>query len=292
MNKLKSHFKFSKQEQSGIFFLLLIIAVLQVVIFVLGNTSGKSLNENFKVDLNTQTKIDSLKKKELEKDSIRLFPFNPNYITDYKGYVLGMTMEEIDKLHSYRRQNKFVNSAKEFQEVTQISDSLLQLISPYFKFPEWTKKKKPSKLYKGIDNVNSIRESNEIMDLNKATAQELKTINGIGDKLSARIIKFRDRLGGFLIDDQLNDVYGLEVEVVQRTLLKFKVLKKPIVQKININEASSEEIAKLVYIQKHVAEAIVDYRNINGAVGSFDELAIIKDFPKDKIERLALYLQL
>jgi hypothetical protein len=48
-----------------------------------------------------------------------------------------MSVQEID-LMEYRKGNKYVNSPKEFQAVTQVSDSLLN-VSPYFKFPDWEK---------------------------------------------------------------------------------------------------------------------------------------------------------
>jgi hypothetical protein len=48
----------------------------------------------------------------------------------------------LDKLFAFRKQNKYVNSAKEFQEVTGVSDSLLKIMSVNFKFPDWVNKKK------------------------------------------------------------------------------------------------------------------------------------------------------
>ena len=54
-----------------------------------------------------------------------------------------MSNEEIDRLLDYRKQNQWINSAKQFQEVTQVSDSLLNKISPYFKFPDWVTNPKP-----------------------------------------------------------------------------------------------------------------------------------------------------
>ena len=56
-----------------------------------------------------------------------------------------MKIKEIDRLLAHRNKRLFVNSAKEFQEVTKISDSLFQAISPYFKFPEWVQKKNREK---------------------------------------------------------------------------------------------------------------------------------------------------
>lgn len=295
MNKFKSHFSFSKQERSGIFFLLLIIVVLQVVFFVMKYTSSKP-DGNLLIDEETQSKIDALKERSQEKDSIQIFPFNPNFISDHKGYTLGMSMKEIDRLHALRAQNKFVNNADEFQRVTQVSDSLLKVISPYFKFPEWTKNKSTGQNKTSISTTRKdLKNKGEILqiyDLNSATAEDLKSVNGIGDKLSNRIVKFRDRLGGFLLNDQLHDVYGLEPDVVDRTLEKFQVLSKPTINKININIATVDEIAQLIYIRYNVAAGIVEYREINGSISSFKELKKIEDFPVDKIQRIELYLSL
>lgn len=278
---MKSHFSFSKQEKSGIFFLLLIIVVLQVVFYLVKNASH-TLEPSLTIDRETQEKLDSLKLVGSQKDSTRLFPFNPNYISDHKGYTLGMTPEEIDRLHAYRKKNSYVNSVEEFQKITGVPDSLLKRIAPYFKFPEWVNKNNPHRIVGEIG----------VKDLNSVTASELKSIYGIGDKLSQRIIKFRNRLGGFLVNEQLYDVYGLEPEVVERTLVRFQVQKKPDIEKININTASAKKLSKLVYIQNNVANSIIDYRNAKGSIDSFDELLNIENFPIEKIDRIKLYLAL
>ncbi|MGB7396003.1 MAG: helix-hairpin-helix domain-containing protein [Pricia sp.] len=317
MKNVKSHFRFNKQERSGIFFLLLIIVSLQVGYFFFNNLMGKASDETLVVDSDGQAQIDALKEAALKKDSVRIFPFNPNFITDYKGYVLGMSKEEIDRLHAFRKQERFANTAEEFQQVTQISDSLLDAISPNFKFPEWTQKKRKRSPQSGVgytrNSVSPMSDNGQgrapdfaqgkaggvrnespskISDLNTATAEELRSVYGIGAKLSARIVKFRDRLGGFLVDDQLYDVYGLEPEVVERALKKFRVISRPNIQKININKATAQELSELVYIQKPVAERILNYRNDNGSITSLEELRNIEDFPSERIPRIALYLSL
>jgi len=246
---------------------------------------------SFSQDFETQAQIDILKKNAFEKDSVKFYPFNPNFITDYKGYALGMSVQEIDRLHAFRSENKFANSPEEFQSVTKISDSLLKAIAPYFKFPEWTKKSKQYSA-KSVQYSKLVKSTIEFKDINLATAKDLKSIYGIGEKLSNRIIKFRDRLGGFLVEEQLYDVYGLEAEVVQRALKKYKVLNPPQIKKININTASVETLTKLIYLQKNVAINIVSYRNSEGSIKSFEELAAIENFPSEKIDRIALYLSL
>ncbi|MDO6519307.1 ComEA family DNA-binding protein [Zobellia uliginosa] len=294
MENFKSHFRFNKQERSGIFYLLFIIIALQIGFFVLRSVTAESGDSSFWLDSRLQSEIDSLKARSQQKDSVKIYPFNPNYITDYKGYTLGMSIDEIDRLHRFRKAGNFVNSVEGFQEVTGVSDSLLGAISPYFKFPDWVQKKERTQ--RGVA-ASDIPERNygvnlAVRDLNEVTAQELQEIDGIGETLSARIVKFRNRLGGFLVNEQLYDVYGLKPEVVERTLGRFQVLKKPVVEKININTASAKSLSKLVYIQKGVAESIVNYRNDNGNLVSFDELSKIENFPIEKIDRIKLYLAL
>lgn len=281
-----SHFRFNKQERSGIFFLLLIIFIFQGIYFYV---KAKPFGGNPQVKVNTdaQTHLDSLKGLA-QMDAEKIFPFNPNYITDHKGYALGMSLEELDRLFDHRDENKFINSAEEFQKVTQISDSLLNKIAPYFKFPAWVKTE-PVVQKKSHQNNNEVV---KIWDLNRATAEELMRINGIGPTLSKRIIKFRDRLGGFVVNEQLYDVYGLEPEVVQRTLQRFQVLQQPTIKKININKATAEELSQLVYITQDMAREIVSHRKRNGLFSSLNELSGVESFPADAIERIKLYLTL
>ena len=172
MKKFKSHFKFNKQERSGIFFLLLIIVVLQITYFLFTSlTSGNVSLQNFHENQGLQSQIEVLKQSAFKKDTFKIYSsvsplpdkwdFNPNFITDYKGYTLGMSLEEINRLHDYRATNAYVNSNQEFQEITLISDTLLQLISPYFKYPEWVKNKR-SNFSSGTDAKSRYLSKTEI----------------------------------------------------------------------------------------------------------------------------------
>ncbi len=238
-----------------------------------------------------QAMINVLKENSLRKDTVKVFPFNPNFITDYKGYTLGMSVEEIDRLHAFRATAKYINTPEDFQKVTQVSDSLLMTFAPFFKFPEWTKKSEQYSV-RSERKPKSNDKAFEIKDLNVATAEDLKAINGIGEKLSARIVKFRDRLGGFLVDEQLYDVYGLEPNIAKQALTRFKVFNKPVIQKININTSSAHEISSLVYIKYAIALEIVSFREANGNFSNLNELENILDLPSEKIDRIALYLSL
>ena len=113
-----------------------------------------------------------------------------------------------------------MNSAKEFQKVTGVSDSLLTVIQPLFKFPEWTKNSQKTA-------VKPKAKPNAVKDLNTVTETQLQKIRGIGKVLAKRIVKYRTSLGGFRHNHQLYKVYYLDTIVANRVLEKYQVLNSP-----------------------------------------------------------------
>ena len=287
MSGFKSHFVFNRSQRNGIFLLLLLIIALQVGYFFIDFSSEATVSLEQKERIAAfQKQIDSLKKQNSLKDSTKVFPFNPNYITDYKGYTLGMSVEQIDRLHAYRATDQWVNTAEEFQRVTGVSDSMLKKMAPLFTFPEWAK---GSRERKATTRKNSL--SSEKLDINRATPEELQKINGVGAVLSQRIVNYRESIGGFNHEIQLNDVYGLSPEVVERISSRFTVV-EPVVKKQDVNSISVISLSELPYFNYELARKVVSYRDRNGKIRSFEDLADIKGFPRDKIARIKLYLSI
>ncbi|MBT8280122.1 MAG: helix-hairpin-helix domain-containing protein [Muriicola sp.] len=280
---MRSHFRYTKQEKRGILFLLLLITSLQSGFYFYDLRSVDEGDPLFSVDSLAQAFIDSVRASPRTPDKTILRPFNPNYISDYKGYVLDISPEELDRLYAFREKGQYIRSASHFQSVTQISDSLLNRISPYFKFPKWTTR--------GYSNSRDLK-AVVPKDLNSASAEELQQIPGIGPVLSARIVKFRDRLGGFLVSEQLLDVYGLDREVAERAMLTFRVVKAPEVRKIHLNTAEVDELVSLIYLNRKLARRIVAYREEHGRYDSIEQLTKIEEFPRERIHRIKLYLAL
>lgn len=290
---MKSHLKFSKSQRNGIFLLILIIIVLQCVYFYV-NFSSEDIRVNQSEYLEFQKEIDSLKSVEVEARKPKTYPFNPNYITDYKGASLGMSNEEIDRLLAFRKQDKWINSAKQFQEVTKISDSLLKVMAPFFKFPDWvqeTAQNLGSKPHYAFNK--SPKTFQQKQDLNTATAAQLQKVNGIGEVLSERIIKFRNKFaGGFIDAIQLQDIYGLTPEVLERINDDFAVKTPRIITKIILNKATIDALVTIQHIDYNLAFHILEQRQLREGFKSLDELKKVKDFPVNKFEIIELYLQL
>lgn len=289
MKNKTQFFNFNKNQRKGLLAFFVLILLFQGVYFFI------SFKDNFIEEtpeksewLSNQVWIDSLK--AIEKPSYQMYPFNPNFITDFKGYQLGMSVEEIDRLHEFRKENKYVNSAKEFQQVTKVSDSLLEVISPYFKFPEWvTNPRKPS--YQKFEKTEKPQKEIIIKDLNITTQEDLMEVRGIGPAFSERILKYKSLLGAFVSTEQLSEVWGLSEEVIEELNKHFIISDISEVNKIKINELSIKELGQFPYFKYPISKNIVTYRSMNGEIRNSDDLAKIPDFPVEKIEIIVLYLE-
>lgn len=292
MKIFKSHFWYTKNQRNGILLLLIIIIFLQLILHFKNFDSQQMVDLSLPKITSYNKQLDSLKKKSSKKKKFKIYPFNPNYISDYKGYQLGMNVDEIDRLLAHREQRLYVNSAKEFQTITKISDSLLQKISPFFKFPEWVQKKNNNKNNQQRYIPNSRINVSEIttVDINKATLKDFTAIEGVDEYLSERIIKYRSKLQGFSFKEQLFEVWGLDELMANKILSTFSIKNKPIIKKVNINTASFKEVLSNPYIDYELCIQIFDYKDEVAELQSISEIKNIEGFPIKKYNRIVLYL--
>jgi DNA uptake protein ComE-like DNA-binding protein len=290
LDKIKSFFVFNSSQRNGILFLLLLVSGFAVISNYIDFTTENLLDTNSKEVLALQKELDSIKTLLMESNQPKIYPFNPNFITDFKGYKLGMSSEEIDRLLDYRKQNKWINSKEDFQKVTKVSDSFLDQISSYFKFPDWISNPKP----KYSDWRKGFKEKtfDQKIDLNIATQLQLEKINGIGKSFSKRIVDYRSKLIGFSDDMQLYEIYGLDYQVVNRVLNEFTVKTPKEIIKMNLNKISASDIATIPGISFELAKRIWEFRILNERIVDFMELKKIEGLTERKLQGIQLYLKL
>jgi len=287
MNFLKSHFRYTKNQRNGIFTLLLIIATLQFTYLFYEFESADRTYLTKDESLLFQKEMDSLTRIKNQKKTMTLYPFNPNYISDYKGYQLGMSLEAIDRLHTFRAEGNFINSAKEFQELTKISDSLLNSMKSLFKFPDFSR---PEIRNKTTWHEEEIRPPKIKGDINLADASDFKKLPGIGQRLAQRIVNYRNKLQGYSVAGQLEEVWNLDTFRVKLVLEHFTIYKEPQIKKIDVNKATFKELLDVVYLDYELTQKILQYRLEVAEIQSLEELKKIAGFPLEKFDRIALYL--
>lgn len=282
---IRPYVHFTKSQRLGLFMLISLIVVLQAILWCqplwyvpeplpkearvwLEDTASERLVQTYK--------------------SYPIQPFNPNFITEYKAFRWGMSAASYQRLQTYRNQGKYVNSVREFQVVTQVPDTVLEKMAPYFKFPAWVNSYKKGKPH-SFAFSQQVPKKVVKKDINSATAEDLILVRGIGPVLSERILKYRSALGAFVVMAQLQEVYGLKDEVYDTLLEHFAVLQSPVLEKIKINEATIKELGVFPYFRYPVSRNIVAYRSMNGPI-RFEDLTNVKGMSVEKIKIIALYL--
>ena len=196
---------------------------------------------------------------------------------------------EFDRLSRYRSKNKWINSLKDFKVVTKASDSLMAIIGPLFKFPDWVVKSAASSPQKVSSLALSYKDK---IDLNIATKTQLQVVRGIGPALSARIISYKDKLGGFSVDKQLLSVWGLSERVVANVLAGFTVKTPKQIDQISVNTASASDIATISGISYDLAKQIWEFRVLRQKIVLLSELQKIEGMTASKYALIELYLHI
>ncbi len=125
------------------------------------------------------------------------------------------------------------------------------------------------------------------VELNSADSLQLLSLPGIGPVLSARIIKYRNLLGGFYSVEQLREVYGLKEENYQRAV-SFLTVDQSLIKRLNVNFLSVRELGRHPYIGFQTARRVVEKRDREGRLDSLKYLAAL--LSEDSLSRLKPYL--
>jgi competence ComEA-like helix-hairpin-helix protein len=174
-----------------------------------------------------------------------------------------------------------------------ISDRKFQQLEPYIRIaPARAQARVYAKSYSETNSKKiypSKTQSIKVVELNTADSTQLETLRGIGPALSARIVKYRNRLGGFYKKEQLLDVYGLDS--VKFEELKNQVSVDPVtVQKINVNTATFDEMKKHPYLSYKQMNAIIQYRKQHGVYRSVEDLREIAIINEEILRKIEPYL--
>jgi competence ComEA-like helix-hairpin-helix protein len=217
-----------------------------------------------------------------------LFYFDPNKTTVESFIALGFSQREATRIIRYREKGGKFRIKSDLLKIYGVDSTFYLRIHAFIALPERApiqNEHKPSER-----PILTVKKAFEKFDLNTADTSQLKAIYGIGEKLSLRIVKYRDVLGGFVTTDQLKEVYGLDSIVIDR-LIENSIMRtdfQPI--KVNINTASEKQLSRHPYLSK-VAKAIVAYRFQHGDYKSVEEIRQITNLEERTIEKIVPYLK-
>ena len=119
----------------------------------------------------------------------------------------------------------------------------------------------------------------------------LVELPGIGSRLAARIVQFREKLGGFYKIEQVAEIYGLQ-DSVYLLIRPFLLLDEAMLRKIPVNSAGFDTLNAHPYIQFAEARAIVQFRKQHGPFEKMEDLLKISILNKEWLEKVSPYLEI
>lgn len=219
-----------------------------------------------------------------------LFEFDPNKISVADMQRLGFSESLSGRIARYRQKGGQFRIKADLLKIYGMDSTFYEQLSAYIRLPEETERAKETQLEK--QHVQSQKKRLASFDLNQADTTALKSVYGIGSKLAARIIRFREGLGGFIKNDQVKEVYGLDTAVT-RQLLKISFIAEDFTpRKINLNTALETEFSAHPYIKKSTAKAIVAYRFQHGKFSDLQELRKLTLLTAEEIDKIVPYLKI
>ncbi|MGJ7032419.1 helix-hairpin-helix domain-containing protein [Niabella hirudinis] len=305
---MKAYLKFSKKELMGLCLLLFIVLFFAVVPFVRPHTEKLPLNEQdsaLSYRLRTTPEASSDKNSTEETllsgpqqhrqpalyappSKATLFNFDPNTL-DEKGWLrLGLRAKTIRTIMNYRSKGGRFRKREDLQKIYGLRPDEFETIRPYIVIagpqrPEATAAipaRKPGYTRKAPAPV----------DINTADTIAYKSLYGIGSKLAARIVNYREKLGGFYSISQVGETYGVP-DSTFREIRPFLRLDNRGVRKLDINTASYETLNAHPYISSKLAYLIVRQRRA-APINSTEALQALVAQTNDVFEKLEPYVRI
>lgn len=299
-NWLNNYFGFTKSEYNGMLVLMVLIVLitgtpyLYAHFFVkpelLSKVEHQAIQQLNLVSKQTDGSDERPKARQYRNNTI-LFNFDPNQISITDWQRLGLSAKQAQSILNYRNKGGKFRKAEDLQKMYTISPEMFKRLQPYITIAENKSLDVDIKpmVVKSSYPVRTSAKQLLMVNINLADTAMLDEIRGIGPAFARRIVKYRDRLGGFYQKEQLMEVYGIDS-------LKFEEIKAQLlidasaIIKININKADFETLKNHPYLKYKEINAIVQYRKQHGNYNNMDDLKKVLILSPKTLTALAPYL--
>ncbi len=268
---LKEYLRFTRKERAGIFILLAIILAFLWMPHYYRVKRSPVLVDTALLKLFQSSEMINAKSVKVDTSSrilpTRYFYFDPNSISENEWQELGLRQKTIRTILNYTNKGGRFKTPADIRKIWGLEKTTADALIPYIRIHP----KRNPKLYNGdTSRFNQPRfltkTSFSPVDINAASVLDWEQLPGIGPILAARIIKFRDKLGGFSSVEQVKLTYGIKDSVFQVILPLLKlntIATSEMTNKISINLATANAM-KEKGIPSDIANAIVNYRKQYG----------------------------
>jgi len=291
---LNKYFGFSKSEFNGLLLLIFIIIVLKSIpiIYVYLQPAEKDnpdlLAEIKNISITNQESFYPEKKlyhNYATSKAAKLFAFDPNTLSQSGWEHLGLSPKQAQSIVNYRQKGGKFYRAEDLQKMYTISPELYAKLLPYVQIADPGDTKKTY----AFEKKEFVKKALVIIDLNHADSMQLDAVKGIGPAFAKRILKYRERLGGFYKKEQLLEVYGLD-SVKYEGIKDQVMVGKVDLRIININTATFNELKINPYLSYKQINAILQYRKQHGNFSNAADLQKVAILNAQAIEKVLPYI--
>ena len=300
---LAAYLSFSRKERNAVLLLVILIILLFVTPYLIPTSKETSVQEMMLLDTAASLEATINKKEKTErrysyntyeaggskenKRSITVFYFDPNTLSASGWMKLGVKERTITTIQKYLSKGGRFREGNDLKKIFGLPPELTEVLIPYVKIPAANENAYTAAFpTRGKEPTTRLRQP---VDINKADSISLLSLDGIGPKLAGRILKFREKLGGFVEIRQLGEVYGL-ADSSFKNILPQLMVSAVTVKKINVNHADLSLLRQHPYVGRKLAEVIIQYRQQHGHFNTVEELSAIDIITPDLLRKLAPYL--
>ncbi|MBL7968927.1 MAG: helix-hairpin-helix domain-containing protein [Prolixibacteraceae bacterium] len=209
-----------------------------------------------------------------------IFVFDPNTASDLDFNRLGLSVKQIQTIRNYQSKGGSFKDKDDFFKIWGLTEEQKRDLADYIQ----VKGKE--------DQVISTAKPKEfpgvILDINSADSVDFELLPGVGDKLSKRIVRYRESLGGFYSHEQLKEVYGLTPETVLQ-ISKMITVDYSKIRKIDFNFSDMAELSRHPYLRNQLSKQIIRFRTKYGKITSLEVLRDSMILNIDEYNRLKPY---
>lgn len=219
-----------------------------------------------------------------------LFNFDPNTLNESGWQRLGLKDKTISTIQNFVKKGGRFYKPADIGKIWGLHQDEVQRLIPFVQIKNSNTNNYPENKANETKAYEKSTYAPSIIDINTVDTAVLIALPGIGNKLSLRILAFRDKHGGFYEVEQIGETFGLPDATFQKIKLRFSVGNVSIHQ-ININVATLDEMKAHPYLRYTIANAIMQYRVQHGNYAAVEDIKKIMLITDDVFNKAAPYLK-
>ncbi|MBD0333718.1 MAG: helix-hairpin-helix domain-containing protein, partial [Chitinophagaceae bacterium] len=146
-----------------------------------------------------------------------LFSFDPNTLSLQGWKRLGLNDRTIRTINNYRSKGGKFYKPEDLKKIWGMPQGFYERVENYITITSVQRNENSyTAHYTPTTNYETKERRIAVVNINEADTSALIALPGIGSRLAARIVNFRDKLGGFYSVDQIRETYGLPDSTFQK----------------------------------------------------------------------------